>query len=77
VGWAAWIIEEAAVPGGIANSERGWKAPASLSCRINRVALKSGRYEFRFFADEVWRDDPAAELKTLRAMGTTNSVRIV
>ena len=24
------------------------------------VALKPGRYEYRFFADEVWCDDPAA-----------------
>ena len=41
------------------------------------VALTPGRYEYRFFADEVWCDDPAAELKTLNTMGTANSVRIV
>jgi 1,4-alpha-glucan branching enzyme len=41
------------------------------------VALKPGRYEYRFFADEVWCDDPAAELKTVNAMGTENSVRII
>ena len=41
------------------------------------VALTSGRYEYRFLADEVWCDDPAAELKALNAMGTANSVRIV
>ena len=41
------------------------------------VALKSGRYEYRFFVDDVWCDDPAAELKTVNAMGTENCVRIV
>jgi 1,4-alpha-glucan branching enzyme len=41
------------------------------------VALKPGRYEYRFVADELWCDDPAAELKTANAMGTENSVRIV
>ena len=41
------------------------------------VPLKSGRYEYRFLADEIWCDDPAAELKTTNAMGTENSVRIV
>ena len=41
------------------------------------VALGPGRYEYRFVADEVWCDDPAAELKTVNAMGTENCVRIV
>ena len=41
------------------------------------VALKPGRYEYRFFADNVWCDDPAAELRTVNAMGTQNCVRIV
>lgn len=41
------------------------------------VPLGPGRYEYRFFADKVWCDDPAAELKTVNAMGTENSVRII
>ena len=41
------------------------------------VALKPGRYEYRFVADKVWCDDPAAEMKTVNTMGTSNSVRIV
>ena len=41
------------------------------------VPLGPGRYEYRFFADQVWYDDPAAELKTVNTMGTENSVRIV
>jgi hypothetical protein len=41
------------------------------------VALKPGRYEYRFFADEVWRDDPAALQKAANSMGTENCVRVV
>jgi len=41
------------------------------------VALKPGRYEYRFFADEVWCDDPAAQQKTANSMGTENCVRTV
>jgi 1,4-alpha-glucan branching enzyme len=41
------------------------------------LALKPGRYEYRFFADEVWCNDPAAEEKTKNSMGTENCVRIV
>ena len=41
------------------------------------VALESGRYEYRFVADEIWCDDPAAELKTANVMGGQNCVRIV
>jgi 1,4-alpha-glucan branching enzyme len=41
------------------------------------LALKPGRYEYRFFADELWCDDPAAEQKTANSLGTENCVRIV
>ena len=41
------------------------------------VALKPGRYEYRFFADEVWCDDPAAKQKAANSLGTENCVRIV
>ena len=41
------------------------------------VALKPGRYEYRFLADEVWCDDPAAQQKTVNSLGTENCVRIV
>jgi 1,4-alpha-glucan branching enzyme len=41
------------------------------------VALKPGRYEYRFYADGVWRDDPKAQQKTANPMGTENCVRIV
>ena len=41
------------------------------------VFLRPGRYEYRFFADEAWCEDPAAEQKTVNSLGTENSVRIV
>jgi len=41
------------------------------------VALKPGRYEYRFFADQVWCDDPAAQQKAANSLGTENCVRIV
>jgi 1,4-alpha-glucan branching enzyme len=41
------------------------------------VALKPGRYEYRFFADKVWCNDPAALQKAANSLGTENCVRIV
>ena len=41
------------------------------------VALKPGRYEYRFFVDEVWCDDPAAPQRAKNYVGTENCVRIV
>ena len=41
------------------------------------VPLAPGRYEYRFFADEVWRDDPSAHQRVANALGTENCVRIV
>jgi 1,4-alpha-glucan branching enzyme len=41
------------------------------------VPLKPGRYEYRFYADGVWQDDPAAQQKAANALGTQNCVRMV
>ena len=41
------------------------------------VPLKPGRYEYRFFADGVWCDDPAAQQNAANSMGTEDCVRIV
>ena len=41
------------------------------------VALKPGRHEYRFFADDVWCDDPAAQQKAANTLGTENCVRFV
>lgn len=42
-----------------------------------RVPLKPGRYEYRFVADGVWRDDPTAQQRTANALGGENCVKIV
>ena len=41
------------------------------------VPLNPGRYEYRFYADGVWRDDPRAQQRAANALGTENCVRIV
>ena len=41
------------------------------------VDLKPGRYEYRFFADGEWCDNPAAEQKAANSLGTENCVRVV
>src|SRR5258705_1470513 len=44
--------------------------------RLN-VSLAPGRYEYRFFADDVWCDDPSAPQKAANTLGTENCVRVV
>jgi len=41
------------------------------------VALKPGRYEYRFLADEVWCNDPAAQQTVANSVGTENCVSVV
>ena len=41
------------------------------------VPLVPGRYEYRFYADGVWQDDPAAQQRAANSLGTENCVRIV
>ena len=41
------------------------------------VPLSPGRYEYRFYADGVWQDDPTAQQRAPNALGTQNCVRIV
>jgi 1,4-alpha-glucan branching enzyme len=41
------------------------------------VPLRPGRYEYRFYADGVWRDDPSAQQRAANALGSENCVRIV
>jgi len=41
------------------------------------VTLKPGRHEYRFVADGVWQDDPAAQQRTANAMGSENCVKTV
>ena len=41
------------------------------------VPLAPGRYEYRFYADGVWQDDPNARQRAANALGTENCVRLV
>jgi 1,4-alpha-glucan branching enzyme len=41
------------------------------------VALQPGRHEYRFVADGVWQDDPAAQDRIANALGGENCVKIV
>ena len=41
------------------------------------VPLKPGRYEYRFYVDGVWQDDPFAQQKVANPVGSHNCVQIV
>lgn len=41
------------------------------------VPLAPGRYEYRFYADGVWQDDPSAKQRAGNALGTENCVKLV
>jgi 1,4-alpha-glucan branching enzyme len=41
------------------------------------VNLAPGRYEYRFYADGTWQDDPNAQERVDTSFGGQNSVRIV
>ena len=41
------------------------------------VPLGPGQHEYRFVADGVWQDDPAAQQRTSNALGTQNCVKTV
>ena len=41
------------------------------------VPLAPGRYEYRFYADGVWQDDPSAQQRAANALGTENCVKLV
>jgi 1,4-alpha-glucan branching enzyme len=41
------------------------------------LPLEPGRYEYRFYADGVWQDDPTAQQRAANALGSQNCVRNV
>jgi 1,4-alpha-glucan branching enzyme len=41
------------------------------------VGLPPGRYEYRFFVDGVWYDQPSPQERVGNPFGTQNSVRVV
>jgi 5'-AMP-activated protein kinase regulatory beta subunit len=40
-------------------------------------ALPPGRYEYRFWVDEVWHDDPNAQERVENPFGSQNCVRMM
>jgi len=40
-------------------------------------ALPAGRYEYRFWVDEVWQDDPDAQERVENPFGSRNCVRMM
>ena len=40
-------------------------------------ALPAGRYEYRFWVDEAWLDDPNAEERAKNPFGSQNCVRMM
>jgi len=50
------------------DSKGTWKAS---------VSLPSGRYEYRFWVDAVWHDDPNAEGRVENPFGSQNCVKLV
>jgi 1,4-alpha-glucan branching enzyme len=41
------------------------------------VRLKPGRYEYRFWADGVWQDDPSAQERASNPFGSHNCIKMV
>jgi len=41
------------------------------------LPLRPGRYEYRFYADGIWQDDPTAQQRAANGLGTENCVRTV
>ncbi len=41
------------------------------------VSLEPGRYEYRFWVDGVWHDDPKAQERSVNPFGSQNCVKIV
>lgn len=41
---------------------------------LAKVRLKPGRYEYKFFVDGLWQNDPNSSSKVLNAFGTYNSL---
>jgi len=42
-----------------------------------RFALPPARYEYRFWVDEVWQDDPNAQERVENPFGSQNCVRMM
>lgn len=41
------------------------------------ITLEPGQYEYKFFTDGHWQNDPSARQRVPNGLGTENSVKIV
>jgi 1,4-alpha-glucan branching enzyme len=61
----------------------GWESGAIVMNRSKsgewktQVSLEPGEYEYKFWVDGVWQNDPASERRTSNNLGSENSVRVV
>ena len=67
----------------LAGDFNGWDV-SSLPMKKDRqgtwetsVSLQPGRYEYRFWVDGGWQDDPHAQEKIENPFGSHNSIKIV
>lgn len=67
----------------LAGDFNGWDVN-SLPMKKNRqgtwkasVSLEPGRYEYRFWRDGAWQDDPVAQERVSNPFGSVNCIRIV
>lgn len=67
----------------LAGDFNGWDVNALPMKKVKKgnwkgsVNLGPGRYEYRFYADDTWQDDPNAQERVNNSFGGQNSVRIV
>jgi len=77
------LVEPAAREVFLAGSFNGWDPTATPMIPLGHgrwgkeVALKPGRYEYRFVADGSWITDPAAKECVPNPYGESNSVIVV
>jgi 1,4-alpha-glucan branching enzyme len=42
-----------------------------------QVSLETGDYEYKFWVDGIWHNDPAADKQVANVWGSENSLRVV
>lgn len=67
----------------LCGSFTGWESGAIIMNRAKsgewkaQVSLDPGEYEYKFWVDGAWQNDPAADRQANNNLGGENSIRIV